>query len=94
MVIRLLLVALVTFLINLPCGFWRQGSRKFSLSWVLAVHLPVPFVVLMRLRSGLGFDWYTYPVVVAAYFIGQYIGARWRKSHSSISTDRSGEVQS
>ncbi|MBU8870142.1 MAG: hypothetical protein KOO60_04615 [Gemmatimonadales bacterium] len=80
MLISLVIVALTTFLLNLPCGFWRQGTRRFSPSWILAVHLPVPLVVLLRLHFGLGFAWYTYPVVAGAYFIGQYLGGQWRKS--------------
>ena len=23
----------VTFMINLPCGYWRAGVRKFSPAW-------------------------------------------------------------
>ncbi len=91
MLVRLFLVALATFLINLPCGFWRQGARKYSFSWILAIHLPVPFVVLMRLRSGLGFTWFTFPAVIGAYLAGQYIGARWRKSRSQMVVSQSSQ---
>lgn len=84
MSIKLAIVALVIFLLNLPCGYWRQGVRKFSLSWVLAVHLPIPFVVAVRLLTGLGFHWSTYPVIVLAYMAGQYLGARWRRRRQSL----------
>ena len=90
MLIPLLIVALATFMLNLPCGFWRQGTRKFSPGWITAVHLPLPFVVLLRLRSGVGFAWYTYPVVVGAYWAGQFLGGRWRKSRSHAPAPRSG----
>jgi hypothetical protein len=33
-------VALAVLLVNLPCGFWREGVRKITLPWLLAVHLP------------------------------------------------------
>ena len=76
---RLVLVALAVCFLNIPFGYWRQGVRKFSPAWFLFVHLPIPFVVLMRLKSGIGFAWYTYPIMVAAYFGGQFIGARYRR---------------
>jgi hypothetical protein len=79
LMIRLALVACAVCLLNLPFGYWRQGTRKFSPGWFLFVHLPIPFVVLLRLKSGIGFAWYTYPVMVAAYFGGQFLGARYRR---------------
>lgn len=78
-VLELLVIALCTFAINFPLGFWRGGLRKFSFPWVVAVHAAVPLVVLMRLQSHLGFAWYTYPPIVAAYFGGQFTGARLRR---------------
>jgi hypothetical protein len=76
---RLVLVALVVCFLNIPFGYWRQGVRKFSLPWFMFVHLPIPLVVLLRLKSGIGFAWYTYPIMVGAYFGGQFIGARYRR---------------
>lgn len=73
---RLALVALAVFILNLPFGYWRAGTRKFSWQWMLAIHLPVPFVVLMRIYSGLGWQWISVPVLVVAFFLGQYCGAR------------------
>ena len=79
MTLQLLAVVLGTFVINVPLGFWRQGLRKFSLPWVVAVHAAVPLVVLMRYQSHIGFAWYTYPPMVIAYFGGQFMGARLRR---------------
>lgn len=74
--IRLSAVTLSVFVLNIPFGYWRESVRKFSASWVLAIHLPVPLVVLMRIYAGIGFVWYTYPLLVGAFFLGQYIGVR------------------
>lgn len=68
----------VTFLVNLPCGYWRAGVRKFSPAWFVAVHAPVPVVVLTRFALGLPFRWALLPLFVAAYFGGQYLGSRLR----------------
>jgi hypothetical protein len=77
---RLALIALAVFLLNLPFGYWRAGTRKFSWQWALAIHLPVPFVILLRVYSGLGWQWSTFPVMIGAFFLGQFAGARLRSA--------------
>ncbi len=74
----LLIVAAAVVLLNVPFGFWRAGTRRFTLPWILAVHVPVPFVVALRLSSGLGWKLYTFPVMIGAYFTGQFLGGRVR----------------
>ncbi len=76
---KIVLVALAVFVLNLPFGYWRGGVRKFSLAWFLSVHLPVPLVIGLRFLSGLGFQLYTYPVLVGAFFAGQFVGGRIRR---------------
>ena len=71
----LFIVCILIILINLPFGYWRQGSKKFSLKWILSIHLPIPFVILLRVRCELDFQLYTFPFTVASFFIGQQIGA-------------------
>ena len=75
---RLLAVAAATLVLNLPFGFWRAGVRKFSPAWFLAVHATVPLIVAMRLAAGLGWRFATFPVLIAAFFGGQFIGGRIR----------------
>ncbi|RUT79484.1 hypothetical protein DLK05_03530 [Ancylomarina longa] len=75
---NLLFAALATFVLNMPFGYIRHGFKKFSFLWFLAIHLPIPFVVLFRYLFGLGFQLYTYPVMVIAFFSGQYFGKRIR----------------
>jgi hypothetical protein len=76
MSLNLLSVATLVFLLNLPFGYWRANVRKFSLPWFLSVHAPVPFVVALRLLSGLGFHLATLPIMIAAYFGGQFAGSK------------------
>jgi hypothetical protein len=72
-------VAALVFLINLPFGFWRAGVEKLSRQWFLAVHLPVPLVVALRVFSGLGWRPVSFPVLIGAFFLGQYAGGRLRR---------------
>lgn len=70
----LLPAALAVFLLNLPFGFWRSRSRRLSVPWFLAIHLPVPLVVGIRVVSGLGFRLSTFPILIGAFFLGQWAG--------------------
>ena len=71
-------VALLVFLLNLPFGYWRASTKRFSRQWMLAVHLPVPLVIALRIFSGLGFQLISFPVLVGAFFLGQFVGGRLR----------------
>jgi hypothetical protein len=66
----------LTWFINLPFGYWRASLKKLSFKWFLAIHLPIPFVVILRFIFHLGFQLYTYPFLITAFFLGQFTGAR------------------
>lgn len=77
-------VATVAILVlNVPFGYWRAGLRKMSASWFVAIHAPVPLVVALRWALDLPFRWSTLPLFVAAYFTGQWLGARLRRHHGT-----------
>ncbi len=69
-------VAALTALVNMPFGYWRADADKFSRQWFLAIHLPVPLVIGLRLASGLGFHLATFPVMIGAFFFGQLAGGQ------------------
>jgi len=71
---NLILVAIFVFLLNLPFGYWRANVKKYSFQWVLAIHIPVPFIIAARIFSDIGFELYTYLILVGAFFLGQFIG--------------------
>ena len=78
---KLLLVTSIVFLLNIPFGYWRENVKKFSLQWALSIHLPIPIIIIIRIYSGIGFKFFTYPLLIGAFVIGQLIGARiykWR----------------
>ncbi|PTN10246.1 hypothetical protein [Mangrovibacterium marinum] len=74
---KILLVALLVFLINLPFGALRGSERKYSFKWFLYIHLPIPLVVFLRIFCDIGFALYTYPVLIAAFFGGQLLGRKF-----------------
>jgi len=76
---NLIYAAISIFFLNLPFGYWRGSVKKLSVQWFLAIHIPVPFVILFRFVFHLGFQLYTYPVMVGCFFGGQWIGGLVRK---------------
>jgi hypothetical protein len=70
----LIWITILVFVLNIPFGYWRSNVRSFSGQWFLAIHIPVPFIVALRLISGVGFAWYTYLFLVMAFFLGQKTG--------------------
>lgn len=69
----LLLVAVLIFLINTFFGYWRSSTRRFSVQWLMAIHIPVALATVARLLL-LEWDWATVPIFVAAFIAGQYVG--------------------
>ncbi len=76
---QLFWVSILTFTINLPFGYWRSAEKKLSLNWFLTIHIPIPFVIFFRFYFDIGFALYTYPIVVAAFFLGQFSGKLFYK---------------
>jgi hypothetical protein len=74
---KLWLVAAFVFFLNLPFGYWRARTRKYSLQWILAIHLPVPIVIVCRIFSGIGWHLITFPIMIGAFFLGQIAGGKF-----------------
>ena len=71
-------LTLAVFCINLPFGYLRAGTRRFSWPWFVTVHAPVPLIVGLRFLSGLGWRPVTVPIFAGAFFAGQFLGGRLR----------------
>jgi hypothetical protein len=78
--LNLSILVLIAVALNVPFGAYRATTERLSVRWFLAIHLPIPFIILLRLGSG-----YTYrviPLMIAASVAGQFLGswayARWR----------------
>ena len=70
-------IAAIVLILNMPFGYWRAHTKKFSAQWILAIHIPVPMIAALRIYSGLG--WMAaFPVLIAAFFVGQFVGGRLR----------------
>jgi len=76
---KLIIITILVFVLNIPFGYWRANVRRFSTQWFLAVHIPVPFIVALRILSEIGFGWETYLFMVGGYFLGQQYGSMIKK---------------
>jgi len=72
---KVLVLSLLYVLINLPCGYLRAGVPKRSFLWFLYIHLPIPLLVLLRLRV-FQISWHYLPLLVGCYALGQW-GGGW-----------------
>ncbi|WP_421918037.1 hypothetical protein [Marinifilum sp.] len=92
MELNLILAALATYVLNIPFGFVRQAFKKYSLMWFISIHAPIPFVVLFRHLFGLGFELYTYPIMLTAFFLGQLTGKKIRIYFDSKKLQQEAEI--
>ncbi len=74
-----ILVLVITFLINLPFGYWRGGVKKFSWQWFVAIHFPVVLLYFTRSWLGVERSWVTLPIMVVFFFLGQLVGKKIRQ---------------
>jgi hypothetical protein len=73
---KILLAFFFVLLLNIFFGYWRTNVKRFSLEWIFAVHIPVPFIIAFRIFIELGWEFYTFPILISAFFLGQFIGGK------------------
>lgn len=71
---KILLAVIFVLALNVPFGYWRSNVKRFSLEWIFAIHIPVPFIIAFRICAELGWEFYTYPILISAFFLGHFIG--------------------
>lgn len=78
----LLAIMAAAFVLNLPFGYLRMKTRKFSIQWFLCIHLPIPAIIVFRLLAGFGYS--AVPFFLAASVAGQVAGGRLRKKNETV----------
>ncbi|MFV0366008.1 MAG: hypothetical protein ACK5JS_05810 [Mangrovibacterium sp.] len=74
---------LLILLLNIPYGMWRTRVKKLSFEWFCSIHLPIPYIVVIRQWTGIGFAWWTYPLFVGAFFTGQLLGKKISRNRNT-----------
>ena len=75
--------AIIVFFLAFPFGFWRAKSKFKSRDWMLAIHIPVVFIILLRIYNKVhfntGFSWTSVVYNVIAFVSAQYLaGVIWK----------------
>ena len=73
---RVFYTCIATVVVNLPFGYLRGGFRKLSFWWFVAIHAPVPLIILIRKFHDLQLSWSLAPFLLGSYFIGQFLGRK------------------
>jgi len=73
----LLGLVLFAIIINLPLGYLRQNYEKFSFGWYFYVHISIPLIIFLRIKSG--FSWRFIPLTLVGAMVGQILGGKIHK---------------
>jgi hypothetical protein len=65
-------LVILAFVISIPCGYLRQSYSKYSFMWFILIHIPIPFIILLRVKAGL--NWHFIPFTLAGSIAGQIFG--------------------
>jgi type III secretory pathway component EscU len=63
-----------TFLINLPFGYARAKTKRYSFRWFLYIHVPIPLIFVARTISHIEIKYI--PVFALAAIMGQVFGGK------------------
>jgi hypothetical protein len=69
-----LLITLFTFLVHLPFGYLRSHSPKYSFKWFVYIHIPIPFIIFIRIITNT--DYKFLPLFIIAAILGQLFGGK------------------
>lgn len=70
-------VVVAAIAVNIPLGYLRHAVPKFSFAWYFYIHISIPLIIYLRIKSG--YSWKIIPFTIGGAVIGQIIGARIRK---------------
>jgi len=67
-----LLITMLTFVVHIPFGYLRSKSAKYSLKWFIYIHIPIPFIILVRIITNADYEFI--PIFIIAAIAGQFLG--------------------
>jgi hypothetical protein len=73
-ILTLVGLILLAGIINLPFGYLRQNYEKFTFGWYFYVHISIPFIIYLRIKSG--YSWKFIPLTLGGALAGQIIGGK------------------
>jgi hypothetical protein len=58
--------------INVPLGYLRQNHERFTFGWYFYIHISIPLIIYMRIKSG--HSWKFIPLTLGGAIVGQILG--------------------
>jgi hypothetical protein len=74
--IKILLLGLTVFLINIPFGYWRANTKSRSIEWLATIHIPVIIIIFIRFQFDIDFTIISVLTNIFSFISGQYIGMK------------------
>lgn len=71
-IIGLLVLILFAVVINVPLGYLRQNYEKFSFGWYFYIHISIPLIIYLRIKSG--YSWKFIPLTLGGAVAGHILG--------------------
>lgn len=65
---------ILIFIINVPFGYLRALSSKYSLAWFATIHIPVIISIYLRYIMGIEYYFFTLLSSILIFFFGQWSG--------------------
>ncbi len=66
-------------LVNLPLGYLRRRYERFTFGWLFYLHLFLPVVVYLRVKTG--YEWKFVPLLLGGAVAGQLLGGLLEQRH-------------
>ena len=63
---KTIIILIVIAIINIFFGYWWSNTKKLTLQWIMAIHIPVPIAIVLRLTF-LGWNWMLLPGFIGAF---------------------------
>lgn len=82
MLIANLTVSLVSFIVNIPLGYIREKTPKFSPAWFFWIHASIPLIIYLRIT--LEASSLMIPINIFLAVMGQIIGSRYHASKMTL----------
>ncbi|HEY5514194.1 MAG TPA: hypothetical protein VIK40_11180 [Geomonas sp.] len=80
--LQVAVLMLLAAAVNVPLGYQRQSCRKFSPGWWFYVHISIPLIFYVRIKTGIGAQFI--PFTLASSVVGQIIGGRIYRKRNNV----------
>ncbi len=70
----ILILFAFTLLLNLPFGYARAKSKRYSLRWFLCIHIPIPIIFIARTMAHVELKYILFFALAA--IMGQILGGK------------------